>query len=175
VSTTYPAPEAASPTDIVIGIDDSPASRAALAWAADFARATGDRLRVVHVFSAIDGSPTVWTNGFPPMPFVFRTAAREISEKQLKKMFEAVNPEPAWTLEFSEGPVGSELVRLAAGARLLVAGTREHRGLDRIVSGSVSHYCLNHASCPVAAVPPSPEAPPSREGSAAEANQAARA
>ena len=32
-------------------------------------------------------------------------------------------------------------------------GTREHAGLRRLLSGSVSHYCLSHAVCPVVAVP----------------------
>ena len=37
--------------------------------------------------------------------------------------------------------------------RLLVVGTKEHSGLRRAVSGSVSHYCLSHAEVPVVAVP----------------------
>jgi hypothetical protein len=36
---------------------------------------------------------------------------------------------------------------------LLVVGTREHVGLARLVSGSVSRYCLSHAQCLVVIVP----------------------
>jgi hypothetical protein len=41
----------------------------------------------------------------------------------------------------------------SVGAALLVVGTQEHAGIGRLVSGSVSHYCLSHAQCPVVAVP----------------------
>jgi hypothetical protein len=34
-----------------------------------------------------------------------------------------------------------------------VVGTREHTGWGRVLGGSVSHYCLSHAHCPVVAVP----------------------
>jgi hypothetical protein len=34
-----------------------------------------------------------------------------------------------------------------------VVGTREHVGLGRLLVGSISHYCLTHATCPVVAVP----------------------
>ena len=71
-------------------------------------------------------------------------------------MFDAVAPEPNWTLEFRDGSTAQQLVHASAGARMLVVGTREHVGLDRLINGSVSHYCLTHATCPVAAVPPSP-------------------
>jgi nucleotide-binding universal stress UspA family protein len=34
-----------------------------------------------------------------------------------------------------------------------VVGTGEHTGVRRLLEGSVSHYCLSHAACPVVAVP----------------------
>ena len=37
-----------------------------------------------------------------------------------------------------------------------MVGTREHVGLGRLLTGSVSHYCLSHAGCPVVAVPSPP-------------------
>ena len=41
----------------------------------------------------------------------------------------------------------------SVGTALLVVGTKEHVGISRIVAGSISHYCLSHAQCPVVAVP----------------------
>jgi nucleotide-binding universal stress UspA family protein len=166
---TNPAPEVGV---IVVGIDDAPSARAALTWAAEFARSAGDRLRVIHVFSPTDGAPVVWTNGFPPMPYRGHTSARVDSAEHLEKAFQAIGPEPGWTLEFREGAVGSELVRSSADARLLVVGTREHTGVERVVAGSVSHFCLNHASCPVAAVAPSMESHPRRAESSVTARHA---
>jgi hypothetical protein len=51
---------------------------------------------------------------------------------------------------------------------MLVVGTREHTGVRRLVGGSVSHYCLSHASCPVVAVP-GPVAEPVHDGTQAHA------
>jgi nucleotide-binding universal stress UspA family protein len=147
-------PETAGIGDIVVGIDDSPSSFAALDWAAKAARSSGDRLRAVHVLNAAVVSPLVWTNGFPSMAYVAETAAPEIAKKTMASVFDAIAPEPNWTLEFRHGSTARQLVQASAGARMLVVGTREHVGLDRLINGSVSHYCLTHATCPVAAVPP---------------------
>ena len=60
-------------------------------------------------------------------------------------------------IQFAQGEVGPVLVHQAEHAALLIVGTREHVGLGRLLAGSVSHFCLSHALCPVVAVPaPSP-------------------
>jgi hypothetical protein len=56
-------------------------------------------------------------------------------------------------LEFVDGPIGHELVRRSGAVRLLEVGNQEHIGLGRVLAGSVSHYCLSRAECPVVAVP----------------------
>jgi nucleotide-binding universal stress UspA family protein len=50
--------------------------------------------------------------------------------------------------------VGRTLVERSAAAQLLIVGTHEHVGLNRLIAGSVGHYCLNRSVCPVVAVPP---------------------
>ena len=58
------------------------------------------------------------------------------------------------------GPTGPALVQAAAEEEdcVLVVGTHEHHGLGRVLHGSISHYVLSHAPCPVVAVPsPEPE------------------
>jgi len=136
-------------------------TRAALAWAAGYARATGTRLRAVHVFREDSEAPVRWTTGIPATEEVALPSQSAV-EDTMADLFQTAEPGPGWTLEFREGPVGPELVRASAGAALLVVGTHEHVGLERLMDGSVSHYCLSHARCPVAAVPPletSSEAP----------------
>jgi nucleotide-binding universal stress UspA family protein len=53
----------------------------------------------------------------------------------------------------ASGDAGPAVVAESVGAALLVVGTKDHVGIGGLVSGSVSHYCLSHAQCPVVAVP----------------------
>ncbi len=136
---------------IVVGLDDSPSSEAGLQWAAQQAKSTGAVLRAVHAL----GRPY----GFAAADIPLTVEPSELEEPRrnaITTMFEAVSPHRDWVLEFVSGYAGEVLVRRSKGAQLLVVGTREHVGLDRLLAGSVSHYCLSHAACPVVAVPAAP-------------------
>ena len=139
--------------EIVVGLDDSPSSKAALTWAAELAKNVGAVVRAVH---ALDWPIGLTAAGFPaPVDFMEMSRA-ELEDSYRQKytaLFDAVSPRPDWILQFASGNAGQVLVRLSKDARVLVVGTREHVGLGRLVSGSVSHYCLSHAACPVVAVP----------------------
>jgi nucleotide-binding universal stress UspA family protein len=139
--------------EILVGLDDSPSGKAALAWAAEQAKSVGAVLRAVH---ALD-----WPYGLGPAGFPAPANFMDLSHKELQdsyrqwitSVFEAVSPRPDWILQFASGDTGQVLVQQSKDARLLVVGTREHVGLGRLLTGSVSHYCLSHAFCPVVAVP----------------------
>jgi nucleotide-binding universal stress UspA family protein len=145
--------EVAMKNEIVVGLDDSPSSKAALDWAAVQARSVGAVLRAVHV---LDWPYGLSSAGFPA-PANFKKLTREEIEDSYRQaitaVFDAVSPSPDWTLQFASGDAGQILVRQSDDAQLLVVGTREYVGLGRLLSGSVSHYCLSQASCPVVAVP----------------------
>jgi nucleotide-binding universal stress UspA family protein len=68
-------------------------------------------------------------------------------------VFDEINPRPDWLIQFARGDTGPVLVRQSRNASLLVIGTPEHAGLGRLIAGSVGHYCLSHAACPLVAVP----------------------
>jgi nucleotide-binding universal stress UspA family protein len=68
-------------------------------------------------------------------------------------VWDFVQPKPDWRLQFSGDEPGPLLVRESARSAMLVIGTREHVGFGRILTGSVSHYCLSHSRCPIVAVP----------------------
>jgi len=144
--------------DVVVGVDTSPSGRGALTWAARYARVTGQRLRALHVFSYRAAGGVVWTaGGLPPsLPAGGSDELRDLAEGEIRSVFESLAPEPQWRLEFWGGSIGPTLIDQARGADLLVIGTREHTGIDRLLSGSVSHYCLSHAKCPTVAVPAVP-------------------
>ena len=111
-------------------------------------------LRAVNVLHPAIGMAAL---GRPDEPVLF-LPEREVSwdnRHGIRNIFWDAKPEPGWMLTFAEGNAGEVLVRLGENAdvELLVVGTQEHTGLRRAVLGSVSHYCLSHAGCPVVAVP----------------------
>jgi nucleotide-binding universal stress UspA family protein len=137
-------------SEIVVGLDLSASARAALDWAAEQARATGRTVRAVHVISAsATYSMALGGVAVPIEPSEMDPPHREA----VAAVFDSVKPDLGWQLKFFSGEAGPILVAESVGAALLVVGTKEHVGIGRLISGSVSHYCLSHANCPVVAVP----------------------
>jgi nucleotide-binding universal stress UspA family protein len=143
-------------SEIVVGLDESPAAAAALRWAAAEAIRTGSTLRAVHALS--------WPFAVPPgtnVPAAERMSLAEMDSlyrASITTMFDAIDPRPDWIIQFARGDAGPVLVRQSQHARALVIGTPYHVGLGRLVAGSVAHYCVSHAQCPIVAVPAPPYA-----------------
>jgi len=139
---------------VIVGLDQSGSGRAALDWAAGYARLTGQTLRAISVVDWPTGLADQ-EGGLPLEQLVMFPNAEQSEELQqaTQGIFDQVGPEPGWDLQFRVGHVGRILARESQQAQLLVIGTGQHVGLGRILIGSTSHYCLSHASCPVVAVP----------------------
>jgi nucleotide-binding universal stress UspA family protein len=137
---------------VVVGVDQSVQSAAALQWAVRYARRTGASLRVVSVHP--HWMPTLpYAAGVAGMPLVHQESWDEQSHAAIRNLFNSIRPEPHWKLTQIDGKPGPELMGVARDASLLVVGTREHVGIDRFLEGSVSHYCVRHAHVPVVLVP----------------------
>jgi nucleotide-binding universal stress UspA family protein len=136
---------------IIVGLDQSPAGEAALRWASAYAARIGGRLRLLHVIE-IEPSDIYGSTA----ELVEDLHARAYPELQAfaTEVIGATLPSESWTLDIVQGSRGRRLVEAADTADLLVIGTREHVGLQRLLAGSVSHYCLAHSQTPVLAVPP---------------------
>ena len=139
---------------IVVGVDGSPESVAALRWAAQEARLRGATLRVVHAWFM----PMVFTSG-PPLLVLSepRDGLAEEGEKVLSHALERVAADvEGLTVERSvvEGSAAHCLLRAGEGADLLVVGSRGHGGFHGLLLGSVSQQCAHHAPCPVVIVRP---------------------
>lgn len=135
---------------IVVGIDGSPASSRALAWAAREAARRGATVRAVAVFDYVVVD-VLGANvqlhpftGDPSRAFEHVTAAVEAARVDAP----AVAIEPVAV----EGDPGHVLCELGADAVLLVVGRHgTRRGSHRL--GSIASYVTHHAACPVVVVP----------------------
>lgn len=138
---------------IIVGVDGSPGSVAALRWAHDEAVLRGANLEAVAVWQY----PMMTTMpAFGAMPDV--TDLSKQTEEHLLEILRAngieSTPEVDVTICVAEGAPASALTNAARGADLLVVGSRGHGGFAGLLLGSVSHQCTMHAPCPVVVVHP---------------------
>ncbi|GAA4733962.1 universal stress protein [Modestobacter marinus] len=149
------------PPRVVVGVDGSPGSRAALVYAWAAAARRGADLEVVATWSV----QTVWVGGYPlGVPSI--SAVREEMESRVQAMVDEVRGDPAVaavpgaadvrvTTAVSVGPAAQELVDASADADLVVVGNRGRGAVRSVVLGSVALHCVTHARCPVVVVHPS--------------------
>ncbi|MFF4528633.1 universal stress protein [Streptomyces sp. NPDC001407] len=140
---------------VVVGVDGSAGSVAALRRAAGEARRHRAALRPVLVYSSPEGDYTdmLW----PPDPEMARELAHKAHDDLMGACERAgglpddVPCEPV----VARGQVGPLLVEAATGdGDLLVVGSGSQNVVHRFFKGSVSRYCLRHAPGPVLLVPP---------------------
>lgn len=132
---------------IVVGVDDSPESDAALTWAADEAQHRGVRLRAIHAWDV-----TPWMMG--PMGVTAMQSLPPVS--QLKKRIEHI-VEPIISahhgldavVEVVEARPSAALAEASTGASELVVGSRGLGGFTGLLLGSTSKEVLRDAECPV--------------------------
>ncbi|MBP2704089.1 universal stress protein [Microbispora sp. RL4-1S] len=135
---------------IVVGINGSIASQAALRWAAAEGALRGARVEAVYAWE--------WTSGLHAYyaPLSKRTsrederrAAMDVAERAVRELGGGdVAPVVV------EGPPAQVLLRATDDAELLVLGTREAEGEPYPVINPVVSACLLRAHCPVVVVLP---------------------
>jgi nucleotide-binding universal stress UspA family protein len=163
-SPTLSEETAVATSDIVVGIDGSPSSQAALRWAAHLARTTRWRLRAVHVLEWPIGLDSAGSRTGPEE--VLHLVDSEVNpayRSGMARVFHEVEPEAHWQLHYAEGNLAEVLVRLADDAQLLVIGSRERAVSGHLMTGGLSHYCISHSSSPVVIVPVKTPSSGSRE------------
>jgi nucleotide-binding universal stress UspA family protein len=138
---------------VVLGVDNSLAGLRALRIAVAEAR-RGGILYAVRVWSR----PPAASGPLVP-PLVFGDYLADAARDYVRCAFDdAMGGMPAdlpIIITTPQGAPGPTLVRLAArDTDLLVVGIGGHGRMHRMVTGSVSHYCFEHARCPLLAVPP---------------------
>ena len=144
---------------VVVGIDGSPASEAALAFAFDEASRHGWSLTAIHAWDVPAYDLLVVPNAPVPVPLSdvaddeIRLAAEALAG------FEADYPDVEVEQRLIRSAPVDALIAAADGAALLVVGTRGHGQLMGALLGSVSNGLLHKASIPVAVVPFTPPEP----------------
>lgn len=131
---------------IVVGVDGSPASLDALSWAARQAEFTGAGLEAVMSWEY-----PVAFGGFPAgVEIDWPANARPALDTALDEALGAQGGSVTRTVV--EGHPATVLMDAAAGAQLLVVGSRGHGGFAGLLLGSVSEHVVAHAPCPVTVV-----------------------
>jgi nucleotide-binding universal stress UspA family protein len=137
---------------VVVGVDGSEESIAALAWAARYASAIGAQVRVIAAwhYPAAAGTAPI---GMAPEPV--RAEAEQYVRDQLNEAISKVYPGGAADqveTKLAYGHPAQVLLDEADRADLLVVGHRGHGAFTGMLVGSVSTHCVTHATCPVVVV-----------------------
>jgi nucleotide-binding universal stress UspA family protein len=142
---------------IVVGVDGSDSSRAALAWALAEAKLRGSTLRAVHAWMipALGTGEAPWAM-MPPDSYV-EVSADEIEKAThdaLDRELAEVGPDPGLAVErfVQEGPAADVIVDASKDAELVVVGTRGRGAIKTLLLGSTSQHVIQHATCPVVVV-----------------------
>jgi nucleotide-binding universal stress UspA family protein len=142
--------------DIVVGVDGSTESDAALRWAAHEAQRHGARLTVLHAHD--------------PIQHAFDTPLEEVYERGLVRIAKVIvdsavaevrSLEPAVRVhgETSSGAAAAALIRASGAGARVVVGSRGRGGFTGLLLGSVSQHVATHAAGPVVVVRAEPGRP----------------
>ncbi|MHA6794287.1 universal stress protein [Pseudonocardia bannensis] len=135
---------------VVVGIDGSPISEAALAFAFEAAALRRVPLVAVHTWRDLLVDPVM-------APLMDWDAIETDEHKLLAERL------AGWSGTYPDVPVqrvvtrdrpASALIEQSGHAQLVVVGSRGRGGFTGLLLGSVSHALLHHAKCPVAVVRP---------------------
>ena len=137
---------------IVVGVDGSGSSKAALAWAVRQAELTDATVETVIAWEY----PISFAGpGYAPIGSVMDTDFAENAQRLLAAAI-SDTVDPASKIKVSatirHGNPARILLEVAKGADLLVVGSRGHGGFTEALLGSVSQHCVHHAQCPVVIV-----------------------
>ncbi|MCZ7461803.1 universal stress protein [Streptomyces sp. WMMC940] len=139
---------------VLVGVDGSPASEAAVDFAFAEAALRGTGVLALHAY-------TPWNAPLPPpqdpsMPYANPPGAlTEAEERLLAEALagrRATYPGVPVEHEVVRADTRKALIEASGSAQILVVGARGRGGFKGLLLGSVSQAMLHHADCPVAVV-----------------------
>lgn len=134
-------------TRVVVGVDGSPPSKAALRWAVRYAALTHGVVEAVIAWDypvSYDWAPVVDGEEFQD------AAAATLGETVHEITGDDTSVKVVTTVV--QGHPAQVLIDESRGADLLVVGNRGHGAFTSTLLGSTSERCVRHALCPVVVV-----------------------
>ncbi|WP_102418564.1 universal stress protein [Mycobacterium sp. 4858] len=152
---------------ILVGVDGSASSMAAVDWAARDAAIRNVPLTLMHVIAPVVPAVAPWPAIPIPQDYLEHQddKARRILEDARKVVADSTadHGPPFVYSVVVHGPTVSTLVNESKIADMMVVGCRGEGAFSRVPFGSASTGLVNYAHCPVAVVhdeaPPRPQAP----------------
>lgn len=136
---------------VVVGVDGTPNSEAAIAFALAEASARDGHLVAVHTWAEPVVDTLLLGHSAAPDFEPAQQWAYELLAERLAG-WEEKYPDVHVTREVVRDHPSRALLRYAEGAALVVVGTRGRGGFRGLVLGSTGHHLLHHAPCPVVIV-----------------------
>jgi nucleotide-binding universal stress UspA family protein len=141
---------------IVVGVDGSNHSTAALRWAAEEAKLRSATLEVVHAWTFVPVTtpadsglvPMAWTDNVELLD-ITRQSAENATAAQVE---EILGPDHGATVSVVEGGSDEALLAAAQDADLLVVGNRGRGNIAAALLGSTSAKVADASPCPVVVV-----------------------
>lgn len=150
---------------VVVGVDGSASSMAAVRWAAGEARTRNLPLAVVNVLAPVVQAGGPWPEVVVPDEYlrIQRSEAQQVVDEALAVVADAGAGIPEVTGEVVLGPIVATLVEMSGRAAMMVVGCQGQGAVSRALLGSVSSGLAHHGQCPVAVIhaeePPVPDGP----------------
>lgn len=135
---------------IVVGVDGSPLSIAALRYAGRLAESLGCTIEALAVWQYHMALGT-----FTPLDWTPEEDTRELLDQAVREAFGS-DPPAGLRRSVRQGHAASVLAKAGAGAEMLIVGSRGHGGFAGMLLGSVSASVSAHARCPVLIIHPQP-------------------
>jgi nucleotide-binding universal stress UspA family protein len=137
---------------IVVGVDGSETSKAALRWAVEEARLRHARVHAVHAWWIIPMLEPGGQLAHDALDWGEEEATERVRAFTTKTVGDQTDVEVTPVAVQGE-QASAALVDAAKDADLLVVGSRGAGGFSGLLLGSVSQQCAHHAPCPIVIVP----------------------
>jgi nucleotide-binding universal stress UspA family protein len=131
---------------IVVGVDGSASSKAALAWAIGQAMVTGETVQAVIAWEFPVGYSFAFAASAAGVDF--QGIAAQVVADAVAEVSSLAAPVTIRSTVVEGNPT-RVLLDASAGAEMLVVGGHGHEGFTEALLGSVSQHCVHHATCPV--------------------------